>query len=329
MMWRKCSNGSCNKNGLSEKGCAALKITKNFIQATDKHELYYELYEPEAPIGHVHIIHGMAEHIGRYEEFARFLALNGLVVSGHDQRGHGRTAERNGIQGFFGEDKGFERVVDDVHEVIGAIQQRIGDLPLILFGHSMGAFVTRRYMQMHSDTISRVVISGSGGDPGAAGKAGLAAALMAAKTKGKDQTSALLGKLTFGSFMKQFKGEASTFAWLSRDKGAVAKYEADPMCGFPSTNQFYVDLFTGLALIHRKTEVAKIRKDLPVLLISGSNDPVGGNGEGIFKAAKQYEDAGMTDVLVYLAEDARHELLHEMDKEQHFETILEWMLAYD
>ncbi|MGK7378368.1 lysophospholipase [Planococcus sp. 1R117A] len=302
---------------------------KDFIRASDGHEVYCELYEPKAPIAHVHIIHGMAEHIARYEEFSRFLASNGFAVSGHDQRGHGKTAERNGTQGFFGEDKGFDRVVDDVQEVIEAVQSKIGKLPLILFGHSMGSFVARRYMQLHGDSISRVVLSGSGGNPGAAGKAGLVTALMASKRKGKNEPSALLGKLTFGSFMKQFKGEKSAFAWLSRDVSEVAKYEADPMCGFPTTNQFYVDLFTGLDLIHKKGEVAKIRKDLPVLLISGSNDPVGGNGQGIFKAAKQYEDAGMTDIKVYLAEGARHELLHEIDKDQHFETILEWMLAYD
>ena len=296
---------------------------------SDNHEVYYELYEPEAPIGHVHIIHGMAEHIARYEEFAHFLASNGFVVSGHDQRGHGKTAERNGIQGYFGEQKGFERVVEDVEEVIGALQKQLKPLPLIVFGHSMGSFVARRYMQLHSEELSRVVLSGSGGDPGAAGKAGLVAALAASKARGKDLPSSLLGKMTFGSFMKPFKGEKSTFAWLSRDQSEVAKYEADPMCGFLSTNQFYVDLFTGLALIHKNGEVGKIRKDLPVLLISGSNDPVGGNGEGIFKAAKQYERAGMSEVKVYLAEGARHELLHETDKEKHFETILEWMLAND
>ncbi|MDN7225913.1 alpha/beta hydrolase [Planococcus sp. N064] len=306
-----------------------MKITKAYLATTDGQEIYYELYEPEAPVGHVHIVHGMAEHIARYGEFAQFLASHGFAVSGHDQRGHGRTAERNGVQGYFGEQKGFDRVVKDVEEVIAVVQNQIGPLPLILFGHSMGSFVTRRYIQLHSQDISRVVLSGSGGDPGSAGKAGLVAALMASKAKGKDQPSALLGKMTFGSFMKPFKDEESPFAWLSRDRNEVAKYEADPMCGFLSTNQFYVDLFTGLALIHKNAEVRKIRQDLPMLLISGSNDPVGGNGEGIFKAAKQYVEAGLSDVTVYLAEDARHELLHETDKEKHFETILEWMLVND
>lgn len=101
------------------------------------------------------------------------------------------------------------------------------------------------------------------------------------------------------------------------------------MCGAPSTNQFYVDLFTGLNLIHRKAEVAKIRKDLPLLLISGSEDPVGGNGKGIFQAAEQYEKAGMLNVRVHLAEGGRHELLKEIDRESHFEIIADWVLEND
>lgn len=306
-----------------------MKITKNFIRASDKHELYYEIYEPENPKAHVHIIHGMAEHIGRYEEFARFLAGNGFAVSGHDQRGHGRTAQRNGVQGFFAEQDGFNRVVEDVEEVLGKVQPQIGELPLTVFGHSMGSFVARRYIQLYSSKISRVVLSGTGGDPGTAGKAGLLYALAAAKFSGKDSISTTLGKLTFGSFIKPFKDEGSLFAWLSRDKEAVEKYEADPMSGQPSTNQFYVDLFHGLSLIHKKSEVEKIRKDLPVLLVSGSKDPVGDNGKGLFSTAKQFQEAGMTNVKLYLAEEGRHELLHETNKQQHFDTILEWMKKND
>lgn len=314
---------------LLEEGCSSLEITKNFVRASDKMEIYYEIYEPENPTAHVHIIHGMAEHIGRYEEFARFLAKNGFAVSSHDQRGHGRTAERHGAYGFFADFDGFNRVVEDVEEVLKTVQPQIGELPLIIFGHSMGSFVARRYIQLHSGKISKVVVSGTGGDPGAAGKAGLLFALAAARFSGKRAVNPILGKLTFGSFNKPFKDEGSPFAWLSRDKEAVEKYESDPMCGRPSTNQFYVDLFQGLSLIHKKEEVEKMRKDLPVLLISGSEDPVGDNGKGLFSAAKQFQEAGMADVQLYLAEGGRHELLHETNKQQHFETIVEWMKKDD
>ncbi|MDQ0427735.1 alpha-beta hydrolase superfamily lysophospholipase [Planomicrobium stackebrandtii] len=306
-----------------------MQVSSDYIRVSDGHELFYVCYKPPSPIGHVHIIHGMAEHVGRYAEFAEYLANRGFIVSGHDQRGHGKTAERNGVQGYFGDRDGFGRIVEDAHAIIAEVQHATGNLPLILFGHSMGSFVTRRYMQLHSEEISRVVLSGTGGDPGTAGKLGLAVAIASAKTRGKQEPSKTLGKMTFGSFNKPFKEDGSPYAWLSRDKEAVAKYEADPLCGFESTNQFYIDLFSGLAVINKPAEIAKIREDLPVLLISGSMDPVGNNGKGVFSSANQFVDAGMANVKVYLVEQGRHELLNEIDRHSHFELIGDWMCGND
>lgn len=306
-----------------------MKITKNFITASDGHEIFYEVYERKNATAHIHIIHGMAEHIARYEEFIQFLTLRGFTVSGHDQRGHGRTAERNGVEGFFAEQQGFERVVQDVSEVISAVQEQIGELPLVLFGHSMGSFVARRFIQLHSDSVSRVVFSGTGGNPGIAGKLGILLANANGRLNGKDEKSNALGMLVFGPFIRSFKNESSTFAWLSSDAGEVAKYDADPMSGFVSTNQFYSDLFEGMLLINKKSELAKIRKDLPILLIGGSKDPVGHNGKDLFTAARDYSQAGIEKVQVYLGEDARHELLHEVKREQYFSFLADWMAAHD
>lgn len=306
-----------------------MKITKNFITASDGHEIFCEVYEPESATAHIHIVHGMAEHIGRYEEFIRYLTRRGFTVSGHDQRGHGRTAERNGVEGFFADQQGFERIVQDVSEVISSVQEQAGELPLILFGHSMGSFVSRRFIQLHSDAVSRVVFSGTGGNPGIAGKLGTLLAKANGRINGKDEKSKALGMLVFGPFIRSFKDESSTFAWLSSDEGEVAKYEADPMSGFVSTNQFYSDLFEGMMLINKKSELAKIRKDLPILLISGSKDPVGHNGKDLFTAARDYRQAGIEKVLVYLGEDARHELLHEGKKELYFSFLSDWMAAHD
>ena len=304
-----------------------MKVIKDYLKTSDHHEIYYEMYEPTQPRKHVHILHGMAEHIGRYQEFARFLAKRGFVVTGHDHRGHGRTAERNGTQGFFSEHNGFEQVVKDAEEVIKKVRTHFDDLPMVLLGHSMGSFIARRYIQLNSksEELCRVVLSGTGGNPGIEGKAGLALASLLSKVKGKKVQSPLLGALTVGGFIKDFKDEGSKFAWLTSDREEVKKYEHDSMSGFASSNQFYVDLLKGLFLIHKKEEVNKIRKDLPVLLISGAQDPVGDYGKGVFSAAKQYQQAGMTDVTVYLAEGGRHELLHEKNKYRHFQTFADWM----
>lgn len=306
-----------------------MKITKNFIKASDNHEIYCEVYVPENPKAHVHIIHGMAEHIARYEEFIHYLTSCGFIVSGHDQRGHGRTSERNGVEGYFAAKDGFDRVVKDVGEVIAAVQEQISELPLILFGHSMGSFVGRRYIQLQSDQISRAVFSGTGGDPGIAGKIGILLATANGKLHGKDEKSKAIGSLVFNPFQKDFKKDNSNFAWLSSDATEVAKYEADPMSGFISTNQFFADLLTGMLLINKKDEINKIRNDLPLLLISGSEDPVGQKGKDLFAVAAQYKKAGIQNIQVYLAEYARHELLHEVKKSQYFKVLAEWMAIRD
>ncbi|WP_052131667.1 alpha/beta fold hydrolase [Planococcus sp. CAU13] len=306
-----------------------MKITKSFMTASDGHEVFYEVYEPENPKAHIHIIHGMAEHIGRYEEFIQYLTDRGFAVSGHDQRGHGRTAERNGVEGYFSEKNGFDRVVEDVSDVLFAVRQQIGEMPLVLFGHSMGSFVARRFIQLHSGTVSRAVFSGTGGNPGIAGQLGILLAKAKGTLNGKDEKSKMLGSLVFGPFIKAFKEEDSVFAWLSSDASEVAKYEADPMSGFVSTNQFFADLIGGMLLINKKEEIAKIRKDLPILLIGGSKDPVGQNGKDLFAAAADYKKAGIQEIKVFLGEEARHELLHEVEKERFFRVMADWMAAYD
>lgn len=306
-----------------------MKIIKNFMEMSDGHEIYYEVYQADKATAHIHIIHGMAEHIARYEEFIHYLTHRGFTVSGHDQRGHGRTSERNGVEGFLAEENGFDRVVEDAREVIQEVRHNINELPLILFGHSMGSFVGRRYIQLYSDSIQRALFSGTGGDPGFAGQAGIRLAKANGKLNGKDAKSQTISSLVFGPFNKDFKTEGSAFAWLSSDSSEVAKYEADPLCGFIVTNQFFADLFSGMLLINKKREVAKIRKDLPILLISGADDPVGHKGKDLFEAARQYREAGIQDVTVYLGEGGRHELLHEVDKEHYFAVMADWMAKDD
>src|SRR5690606_1115600 len=251
------------------------------------------------------------------------------AVSGHDQRGHGRTAERNGVEGYFSEQQGFDRVVMDAREVISAVQQQIGEMPFILFGHSMGSIIARRFIQLHSGSVCRAVLSGTAGKPGIAGKLGILLAKANGKLNGRDVKSKMLGSLVFGPYIKAFEEEESVFAWLSSDASEVAKYEADPMSGFVSTNQFFADLIGGTLLINKKEEIAKIRKDLPILLIAGSKDPVGRNGEDLFAAAADYRKAGIQEIQVFLGEESRHELLHEVKKKHYFKVMADWMAVHD
>lgn len=305
-----------------------MKSRTSFVQASDGHELYCSIQQAENAKGHVHLIHGMAEHSGRYDDFIRTLVQMGFTVSAHDLRGHGKTAERNGHAGFFAESDGFSRIVQDVEEVIQDSRKTIGNLPLIILGHSMGSFVARRYLQLYSDKVSCAVLSGTGGHPGKSLSAGIAVAKSFSRLEGNTALSPILGKLIFGSYNKDFLTESSKFSWLSRYKKTVESYEADPWCGFEMTNQFYVDLFEGLDIIHRVDEVKRIRTGLPVLFISGTMDPVGAKGKGVFYAAKQFQQAGIETVKVYMAEEARHEVLHELNAEIYQQAMIDWMIEH-
>ena len=298
-------------------------------QMSDGHVVFTSKFEPEGTcIGHIHILHGMAEHSGRYEKFARELSAIGYVVTMHDHRGHGKTALRNGKLGFFAEEDGFARVVEDVHEIVSVMHAPYADVPLILFGHSMGSFIARRYIQLYGETVDRVILCGAGAVT-TLHKVGHYVAMALAKQYGKDVESPLLNELSFGSFNKQFPSPKTAYDWLCSSESEVQKYIDDPYCGFIPTNQFFADLTKGFIALNRKKEIAKIQKNLPVLLISGSKDPVGEHGAGVYSVAEQYHAADLEDVTVYLFEDKRHEILNEDNQQAVYQVLLRWLNKYD
>lgn len=294
---------------------------------SDDHLIHIVKFSPDTPpIAHIHLLHGMVEHIGRYDDFATFLMDKGFVVTGHDHRGHGKTAEKNGQYGYFADKVGFECVAEDVREVLLHVREDMGDIPLILFGHSMGSFIARRYMQKYSDSLTGVVLSGTTFSPGVMGDIGKVVGKLVSAVKSPKSEGALLNNMAFGGFNKQIKNPKTPFDWLTTDETQVQKYMEDPLCGFIPTNRFYIDLFDGLKIIHQDLENNHIKKDLPVLVISGAMDPVGKDGKDIFKVANGLKSVGMTSVTVHLVEDARHEILNEVNKHQTYEIIANWMI---
>ena len=275
--------------------------------------------------GHIHLLHGMAEHQKRYEGFATLLTEAGYYVSSHDHRGHGDTAELNGqLYGYFADEDGFTRVVQDVDEVLQAVQAQIGAHPITLFGHSMGSFIARRYTQLYSEKLARAIYCGTGTTT-LLHMAGAQLATLLVKTKGAKTPSHLMNNLSFGSFNKGIKNALTDFDWLCSDEKEVKKYIDDPQCGFVSTNQFFVDLTSGLVEIAKQKEIARIRKDIPILLIAGSDDPVGNYGKGIYQVANSLTKAGIENVSVYLFEEMRHEILNEKNKQQVYDVVTRWI----
>lgn len=302
---------------------------ERYIKMSDGHFVFTRTLTPTIScIGHIHILHGMAEHSGRYVKFADQLCAVGYAVTMHDHRGHGETAAYNGKLGFFAEHSGFDRVVEDVHEIVMTMHNQFADVPFILFGHSMGSFITRRYIQLYSDSVDNVILCGTG-SVSTLHMAGHVFARTLAMQRGKDTESPLLNKLSFGSFNKQFQNPKTAYDWLCSAEHEVQKYIDDPYCGFMPTNQFFVDLTAGFMMLNRKKEIEKIKKNLPILLISGSKDPVGDQGQGVYTVAEQFAAAGVEDVTVYLFEDKRHEILNEDNKEAVYQVLLRWLGKYD
>lgn len=294
---------------------------------SDGHELFTAHWPSslEETKGIILIFHGMAEHILRYHSFAQMFAEEGFDVYGHDQRGHGQTANRNGVYGFFAEAGGFDRVVQDGYERLLQMKREHHESKIIVFGHSMGSFIARRLIQLYSTKIDGVILSGTGGNPSWLGDIGMAIAKGEIKRKGKKTKSPLLNHLLFGSFNKKFRPNRTEFDWLSSDAKQVDQYMRDEWCGGVCTTQFYYDLFSGIKHLYKDKEIQKIRCDLPIFLISGREDPVGDFGKGVVEAARSYIKNGKENVTVKLYNNARHELVNETQKEEVYRDIQQWI----
>ncbi len=267
----------------------------------------------------------MAEHSLRYSRFAEYLNKLGFVVYAQDHRGHGLTKEED-EKGWFAESGGWRRVAEDAWIVDKAITNDYPELPHFLFGHSMGSFVTRTCLALHSKSYDAVIICGTGASQGIVGKVGYKIARKRARKNGSRMPDELLDKLAFGSYNKHFPGEGKS-AWLSKDKDEVRKYDEDPLCGFICSSQFYADLIEGSFTANDKHLASAIRKDIPMLIISGRDDPVGDYGRGVEKVCRMYKKAGLKDVRLRLFDGDRHEILNETDKEEVMKTISDFLLS--
>ena len=273
----------------------------------------------------VQIAHGIAEHIDRYRPFMEFLADNGFVAAGNDHLGHGKSIRVPEEQGFFAEKDGWWRVVDDMDKLHDIMANEYPELPYVLFGHSMGSFLTRTYLIKHPDKYDGVILSGTGHQSPALVLGGNAAASVMAKLNGALGDGAKLDSLAFGTYLNKIENPRTKFDWLSRDTEQVDKYIADPLCGFVGKIGLYRDMMQGIKFITDKKNIAQMNKEKPVYFMSGDGDPVGDYGKGVERAYKAFCDAGLHDVFMRLYPGGRHEMLNETNKEQVYQDILSWL----
>ncbi len=297
-----------------------------FNSSTGKNKIHARMCVPDAePRAIVQIIHGIAEYIDRYDEFMSFLADNGIIAVGTDHLGHGKSIESDEQTGFFAYDNGWDYVVRDEEVLRLAMHENYPELPIIVFGHSMGSFMARTLLIRYPDAFNAAIISGTGNQGAALVNGGLFMGNLVTGLKGAHHYSKFLNNLAFGSYNKIYDNPKTEYDWLSRDEANVQKYIDDPLCGFIPSCSLFRDMMTGVKFITNKKNLTAMNKDMPVYFMSGDMDPVGECGKGVQKAYNNFLEAGMKDVSIKLYPGGRHEMLNEINKDEVYTDILAWL----
>ena len=285
-------------------------------------------WSPEGqPKAVLQIVHGIAEFIERYDGFADFLTRRGFLVVAEDHMGHGQSIGSDGIQGYF--NGGWFSAVADSFHLLEMTKAEFPDLPYVLFGHSMGSFMARTILCKYPDSgIDAAIICGTGWQPAFALPAVIKIVEGECKKVGEVNPSERLQNLVFGGYNKKVEHPRTEFDWLTRDAKIVDSYIAHPLCGFTASAGLLRDMLTGIRYIEQAENLAAMDKALPVFFIAGGDDPVGSYGKGVRKAADAFRKAGMRDISVHIYPLCRHELLNEINKEEIYADILQWMTAH-
>ena len=286
-------------------------------------KIHYCKWVPEGHVrAVVQIIHGMAENVTRYDDFASWLNDFGYLVVAEDHMGHGESAASK--QGYF--TGGWISVVNDCMKLMEITKEEYGSVPYGFFGHSMGSFLLRTILCVYPGCgYDGAIISGTGWQP----RAGLPAmeelCRSVCRKEGEKSETPFLNKLIFGNYNAKVEHRRTEYDWLTRNEKVVDQYIESPHCGFPITAGMFRDLMGGLRLIESPVSLGGMQKDLPVFLISGTMDPVGSYGRGVKRTASEFKKAGMTDVSLKLYPLCRHELLNELNHQQVYEDVTRWL----
>ncbi|MFW9902097.1 MAG: alpha/beta fold hydrolase [Candidatus Thorarchaeota archaeon] len=300
-------------------------------------EIFVYKWEPESePKAIIQILHGLAEHSKRYTRLAEALCTEGYVCYADDHPGHGLTAgdlteaTLKGRAGVLGP-SGWRGVVNEIHDLSKIIMKEYPNLPLFLIGHSWGAFLAQDYIQDWGDEIKGCILSGTNGKVrGMVIKAGKLLLKSEIKKLGPTEPSQKMYDMNFKTNNHEWDKEegATGFEWLSRDKTEVQKYIDDPWCGFIPPANLWLEFLHGFEKLYDAKNEEKMPKDLPIFVISGSLCPIGNKTKYVRGMIDRYRKYGMKDVTYKFYEDARHEIFNEINREEVFQDVINWLNSH-
>lgn len=302
-----------------------------------KEEFYYESadkktniramrYLPEVEVKAIlQIAHGMVEFIDRYEGFAEYLCNLGYVVVGNDHLGHGKSVTSKDNWGYFADDNGYNIVLEDMYTLNKITKDLYPNKPYFLLGHSMGSFFARYYLCKYGNELDGAIIMGTGQQNALTLTAGIQTCRTFARFKGWHYRSLVVNNMALGSYNKKWEPSKTHCEWLTKDNSIVEWYSKEPRCQFVFTLNGYINLFSLMNEIIQKTNLNKMPKELPVLLVSGNDDPVGNFGKAPKLVYDSFVEVGMKNVDLKLYPNDRHEILNETDKLDVYQDLYHWL----
>lgn len=306
-----------------ERSIMKKPMTRTFMSATGLGPIHVNTYPISGARGVVQICHGMLEHFGRYDAFARYLNKKGYAVTGFDYAGHGRSTP-DSPRGFFGDRDGYIHLVEDIRTLQTMTAAQYPHVPYILLGHSMGSFLARAFCARYGSDLDGAIFMGTSG----MGRLMPTVGRCILYPFPNKRPLMFYRAMTFGGFNKRIEKPCDPFAWISRDTDVVEAFKSDPLRIPTFTARGFYDLMSVLREIAKPSWYASIPKDLPILLIAGEEDPVGQYGKGVQKVANGLKNAGVNDVSVQLYPACRHEVLNERNRDEVWADIAAWLNQY-
>lgn len=278
--------------------------------------------------GIIQIVHGMQEHVARYDDFATFLAGKGFLVVGADHIGHGKSVSSDTDLGYMTWDHADIILVRNVHRLKKIVQEQNPGVPIFILGHSMGSLIFRRYITMYGKGIDGALIMSTADKSTVITRLGIIVSTLKSKFISGYSTSKFLDHSSFGRNNAHIESPRTSYDWLTHDEKIVDEYIADPLCGFPFKVNGYRALMQLLNYICKKKNLTTIPKELPILIVAGTEDPVGDYGKGPTKVYERFKSLNIKDVTLKLYENMRHELLNEIGRKDVYDYILNWIESH-